>query len=315
VTDTPAVEVTGLSKAYRYGLFAKPSHPVLKDLSFVIPRGEVFGCLGPNGSGKTTLIKILMGLIFPDAGRAFVLGRAISELGWRRQCGYLPEHPYFYDYLTPSEYLEYAGRLLGMPLPSRRDNARRLMQLVKLQAYSNVALRRFSKGMLQRMGIAQSLINDPQVVFLDEPMSGLDLIGRRLVRDIILGLKKAGKTVFLTTHILSDAEVLCDRVGLLRAGKLLREGRLDEILGSAAASLEILATGLDGKSMPAGIVADPVGERWRLEVPEERLEEALKALLDAKGRILSVQPLRQSLEDLFLQEMNVREKGTWNLED
>ncbi len=268
----------------------------------------MFGYLGPNGAGKTTTIKILMGLAFPDAGEGTVLGRPWREAAWRERAGYLPEQPYFYDYLTPREYLDYVGRLFGLSAATRAERARKLIERVGLGAAQDEPVRRFSKGMAQRLGIAQALINEPDLVVLDEPMSGLDPIGRRLVRDVILDLKKEGRTVFFSTHILSDAETLCDRVALLRDGRLLKTGRLDEILSRQEPDeLEVLVSGGTLAGLPAGARAgDRMGERSRVVVPETALVETLDALRRGGSRVLSVHAVRQSLEDYFMQEMGGR---------
>jgi ABC-2 type transport system ATP-binding protein len=301
-----ALRIRGLSKAYLVGHLRRKPRPALKALDLDVERGEVFGFLGPNGSGKTTTLKLLMGLVFPDAGDAEILGYPIGDRRWKYHVGYLPEHPYLYDYLTPREYLDYVGRLLGMSAQSRRQRAADLLEQVGLGHARDLALRRFSKGMVQRAGLAQALMNDPEMVFLDEPMSGLDPVGRRLVRDLILDMKARGKTVFFSTHILSDAETLCDRVAVLRGGVLLEAGRLDDILRIDVAHLEVLASGLSAAAaaaLPHVRARHAVGERWRLEVAEEGLAEAVTAITRDGGRILSVLPIRQSLEEHFMREM------------
>ena len=318
-TTGPALDVRGLAKTYRTGLFRKQTRAALKGLDLRVERGEILGYLGPNGSGKTTTLKILMGLVFPDSGSATVLGSDWRGSGWRHRVGYLPEQPYFYDYLSAREYLDYAGRLFGMAAAARRDRATRLLELVGLRRSASVPLRRFSKGMMQRVGIAQALINDPELVILDEPMSGLDPIGRRLVRDIILGLKGQGKTVLFSTHILSDAEALCDRVALLRGGELLRVGDLAGMLGSDVSHMEILAAGLGREAVerlaPGLRASHALGERWRLEAAEASLLAVVQGVEQAGGRILSVQPVRQSLEDYFIKEMGAHTEAEWELED
>jgi ABC-2 type transport system ATP-binding protein len=285
----------------------------LDGVSLVVQRGEVFGYLGPNGSGKTTTLKILLGLVAADSGRITILDRSHADRSWRYQVGYLPEQPYFYDYLTAAEYLDYAGRLSGMSAGHRRERARLLLERVAMARSADVPLRRYSKGMLQRVGLAQALINDPELVVLDEPMSGLDPLGRRLVRDVILDLKSAGKTVFFSTHILSDAESLCDRVALLKGGRLVKAGRLDEILPIDVSHVEVLVAGLTSEAQSRLVTPlrsmQILGERCRLEVEEPRLGTLLGELNAAKTRILGVQAVRQSLEDYFVQEMSQSDEG------
>ncbi len=275
-------------------------------------RGEVFGYLGPNGAGKTTTLKLLLGLLRADRGSARVLGVSHTERAWRYRTGYLPENPYLYDYLTPQEYLDYAGRLFGMPAAERQERSRQVLQRVGLAESARVPMRRFSKGMLQRAGLAQALLNDPELVFLDEPMSGLDPIGRHMVKEIILDLRSRGRTVFFSTHILSDAESLCDRVALLRDGRLVTIGRLDEILRIDVSHLELLASGVDAgvlDRLPGLKARRALGERWSLEVEEKSLGPVVTAIQQAGGRVLSVQPVRESLEDYFVRQMGAQATG------
>jgi ABC-2 type transport system ATP-binding protein len=309
VTQEPgvALDVRGLTKSYRIGHVVQRRRLALTDLTLTVNRGEVFGYLGPNGSGKTTTLKLLMGLVSPDAGTATVLGRPLADPAWKREAGYLPENPYFYDYLTGSEYLDYAGRLLGLARSVRGDRSKALIERVGLGHAADLPLRRFSKGMVQRLGLAQALLNDPELVFLDEPMSGLDPLGRRLVRDVILELRRGGKTIFFSTHILSDAEALCDRVGVLREGRLASCGRLSDILNVDISHFEVMASGgsWDGSgSRPGGVRRiEFVGERVRLEVAEASLMDALEWIRERGARLLSLQPVRQSLEDFFFKEI------------
>jgi len=309
-----ALRTSRLSKSYRTGHIVQGRRPALQDLDLEVRTGEIFGYVGPNGSGKTTTLKLLVGLLKPDRGEARVLGEPLASRTWRYRTGYLPEHPYLYDYLTPAEYLDYAGRLFGLPAARRRERARELLALVGLERSADLPLRRFSKGMVQRAGLAQALVNDPELVILDEPMSGLDPIGRRLVRDLILGLRKAGKTVFFSTHILSDAETLCDRVGVLRAGRLVKAGALGELLRLDVDHMEVFVSGVapDTPGLRAAR-AERVGDRLRLEVDERDLGRAVTAVEAAGGRVLSVQPVRQTLEDYFVREMGapVGGAGAW----
>jgi ABC-2 type transport system ATP-binding protein len=316
--ENSVLSLSGLSKSYGVGFLARGRRPALVDLDLEVYRGEVFGYLGPNGSGKTTTIKALMGLVFPDKGDGSVLGHALRDPAWRRRTGYLPEHPYFYDYLTPAEYLDYVGRLFSLPAAVRNQRATALLERVGLAPARDVPVRRFSKGMAQRLGLAQALLNDPEFVVLDEPMSGLDPIGRRLVRDVILDLKREGRTVFFSTHILSDAETLCDRVALLRDGRLVKAGRLDEILQRGDSDeLEILASGGTLAGLPSAARAgDRMGERARICVPEPALAATLEALQQGGSRVLSVHAVRQSLEDYFIQEMGKESRaGSWAAQD
>ncbi len=317
----PAViEVSGLSKWYRHGLLQHRRRLALDGLTFRVERGEIFGYLGPNGSGKTTTLKILVGLLRPTSGSALVLGRPYDEPSWRTRAGFLPEQPYFYDYLTAEEYLDYAARLCGVPPARRRARAAELLRLVGLWSARAAPLRRHSKGMLQRLGLAQALVNDPEVLFLDEPMSGLDPVGRRMVRDIIGGLKGAGKTVLFSTHILPDAESLCDRVAVLKGGRLLSVGRLDEILRIDVSHVELLVTGIPAGTAhlwPDGVVAQALGERWRLTAPQDQPLAPLIAGIEAQGgRLLALQPVRRSLEDFFFEEMSDKERvDPWTFQD
>jgi ABC-2 type transport system ATP-binding protein len=306
MTESPsasALSLHGLSKSYPVGHVFQARRPVLHGLSFEVGRGEVFGYLGPNGAGKTTTLKILTGLIARDAGEVKVLGHPLEDRRWRFRAGYLPENPYLYDYLSPREYLDYVGRLFGLPPAERRERARRLLDLVGLERSADLALRRFSKGMIQRAGLAQALMNDPELVLLDEPMSGLDPLGRRLVRNVILDLKKAGKTIFFSTHILPDAETLCDRVAVIRQGRLVDQGRLADILRLDVSHMEVLVSGVEANGLQtSGLeVAGAVGERLRLHVEEKALGALIREVEAGGGRVLSVQPIRQSLEDYFFQ--------------
>lgn len=306
------LELRGLRKSYRIGHIRQKLRPVLKGLDLTVARGEVFGYLGPNGCGKTTTLKILVGLLRADAGEARVLGHPLADRAWRYRVGYLPENPYLYDYLTAREYLEYVGRLFGFSAADRRRRATDLLARVGMSRAADVALRRVSKGMLQRVGLAQALVNDPELVILDEPMSGLDPLGRHLVRRLILELKDAGKTVFFSTHILSDAETLCDRVALLRDGQVMAQGRLSEILAIDVTHMEVLLSGLNGEQVAGlgpSVSARNLGERWRLEAPEASLGDVVRRVQSSGGRVLSVLPIRQSLEEFFVREMAPAQAG------
>ncbi|HET9525987.1 MAG TPA: ABC transporter ATP-binding protein [Pyrinomonadaceae bacterium] len=301
-----AVEITNLTKDYEVGFFRKRKVRALDDLSLSVDAGQIFGFLGANGAGKTTTLKLLMRLIFPTSGSARILGSDIQDVRMHERIGYLPENPYFYDYLTAREFLEYCAELFGYPAAQRKKRAADLLAQVKLDEKRwDTQLRKFSKGMLQRVGLAQSLINDPEIVFLDEPMSGLDPVGRREVRDLIASLREDGKTVFMCSHILSDIEVLCDRVAILKRGRLAQVGHLDELRQRAEGPnrMEILAAGADVAALQhlanADVSATPRGLRIEIASQDE-IENALAALRKAGGTVVSIQPVKQSLEELFM---------------
>jgi ABC-2 type transport system ATP-binding protein len=299
--NTHAIEIMGLTKDYPVGFWHKRTRRSLDNLTLEVEDGEIFGFLGPNGAGKTTTLKLLTGLIFPTAGTARVRGRSIDDVRMHREIGYLPEQPYFYDYLTARELLDYYARFSNYSAAERHERVERFLALVGLASAGNVQLRKFSKGMLQRAGIAQAILHDPPVVFLDEPMSGLDPIGRREVRDIIHDLKRQGRTVFFSTHILSDAEMLCDRVAVLAGGKLQGVGAPGEIVSIEVAGMEILFEMPEGRALPAALSgAVAIGARHRLEVPEGELYCTLDKLRACEARILSISPVRPTLEDYFI---------------
>ena len=299
---TPAIEIDNLTKDYPVGFWRKRLRRSLDHLSLQVEDGEIFGFLGPNGAGKTTTLKLLMGLIYPTEGAARIQGRSIDDVSMHAQIGYLPEQPYFYDYLTARELLDYYARFSRFSRQQREERVSRFLQVVGLTAAADLQLRKFSKGMLQRVGIAQAILHDPKVVFLDEPMSGLDPVGRREVRDIILGLKKQGCTVFFSTHILSDAEMLCDRVAVLVNGKLQGVGAPEAIVSIQVQAMEVFFEMADGRAIPAALAqqAAQMGARYRIEVAESELYAALDRLRAAGARILSVTPVRPTLEDYFL---------------
>jgi ABC-2 type transport system ATP-binding protein len=300
--SAPAIEILALTKDYPVGFWHQRARRSLDNLTLRVEEGEVFGFLGPNGAGKTTTLKLLTGLIFPTSGTARVRGRPIDDVEMHREIGYLPEQPYFYDYLTARELLDYYARFSNYSAAERRERVERFLGRVGLASAGNVQLRKFSKGMLQRAGIAQAILHDPPVVFLDEPMSGLDPIGRREVRDIIMELKEQGRTVFFSTHILSDAEMLCDRVAVLVGGKLQGVGAPSEIVSIEVHGMEILFELRDGRALPPGLAARAtrIGGRNRMEVPEGELYATLEQLRGCDARILSISPVRPTLEDYFI---------------
>lgn len=308
--STPAIEIVGLTKDYPVGFWRKRMRRSLDSLTLKVEEGEIFGFLGPNGAGKTTTLKLLMGLIFPTAGTAHIRGCSIGDIRMHRDIGYLPEQPYFYDYLTARELLDYYARFSNYSAAERRERVERFLDRVGLASAGNVQLRKYSKGMLQRAGIAQAILHDPKVVFLDEPMSGLDPVGRREVRDIIVDLKKQGRTVFFSTHILSDAEMLCDRVGVVSGGKLQGVGAPADIVSIEVSAMEILFETRGDRPLPVELKekAAAIGGRYRVEVAEERLYLVLAQLERCDARVLSVSPVRPTLEDYFLGLVN--RKGT-----
>src|SRR3954463_7966418 len=262
------VEINNLTKDYEVGFWRKRKVRALDGLSLAVEPHQIFGFLGANGAGKTTTLKLLMRLIFPTSGSARILGRDISDVSMHARIGYLPENPYFYDYLTAREFLDYCGRLFTPGNHGREARTEELLTRVNLDRKSwDRQLRKFSKGMLQRVGLAQAIVNDPEIVFLDEPMSGLDPVGRREVRDLIASLRTQGKTVFMCSHILSDIEVLCDNVAILKQGRVAHSGSLDELRAGQKNAIEVIATGTDGATVKqhlgiaAGITTTPSGLR------------------------------------------------------
>ena len=298
---SPAIEIENLSKEYPFGFLHLKKKKSLENLSMQVQSGEVFGFLGPNGAGKSTTIKLLMRLIFPTSGTARILGKSIDDVSMHRDIGYLPEQPYFYDYLTAAELLDYFARFHGLSAPERTDRVQKMLKKVGLDTAKKIQLRKYSKGMLQRVGLAQAILHDPQVVVLDEPMSGLDPLGRREVRDIILDLKRLGRTVLFSTHILSDAEMLCDRVGVIVGGKLRGVGTPGEMVGIQAQAMEILFE-ISTVAQHFALLerATKTGERYRVQVPEANLYRAVDELRAAGARILSVAQIKPTLEEYFM---------------
>lgn len=300
-----AIQILGLEKTYTVGFWRKHKKTGLKCLNLEVERGEVFGFLGPNGAGKTTTLKLLMGLIFPTAGSARILGKDWRDPTVRRRIGFLPEHPYFYDHLTPTELLDYYGTLSGVSAAERRARIPRLLERVGLAQSGAVQLRKFSKGMLQRVGIAQAVLHDPEVVFLDEPMSGLDPLGRREIREFIQSLHEEGKTVFFSTHILSDAEALCDRVSVLHRGELRGIGAVADLVSQSRSRVEIVWQGVSAIAAIEAIGArcHVAGESVQATLDESRLQDALEVLKAQRLRLVSVNPVGGSLEEYFLEKL------------
>jgi ABC-2 type transport system ATP-binding protein len=304
-----AIRIEELTKDYAIGFWRRRSYRALDSLTLDISTGEVFGFLGPNGAGKTTTLKLLMQLIFPTSGRAEILGRPVGDITTRRRIGYLPENPSFYDYLTAEELLGYFGELFGYSGAERRKRVSTLLDRVGIGAERRLQLRKFSKGMLQRVGIAQALLNDPEVVFLDEPMSGLDPLGRRDVRQLILELRDQGRTVFFSSHILSDAEALCRRVAVVARGRLAASGTLADILAFQVHGWELVMSGVSPDMVtrftPAVRRATEISPgRYSLELSLDHPPDRILADLTAAGAsLVSLNPLRDTLEDFFMKRV------------
>jgi ABC-2 type transport system ATP-binding protein len=304
-----ALSTFELTKDYAIGFWRKRPYRALDHLTLDVEQGEVFGFLGPNGAGKTTTLKLLMRLVFPTSGRAEILGRPVGDLAVKRRIGYLPENPYFYDHLTAEELLVYFAGLFGYSAAARRARASRLLDEVGIGAERRLQLRKFSKGMLQRVGIAQALINDPELVVFDEPMSGLDPLGRRDVRALVLSLRDRGCTVFFSSHVLSDAEALCSRVAILAKGRLVASGRLTEMLAFRTRGWEMIVAGAsDDVIAGVGSLARRVVRlgpgRYSLELPLEPPPEYLLNQMTAGGaQLVSLNPIRDTLEDFFVEQV------------
>jgi ABC-2 type transport system ATP-binding protein len=300
-----AIEILGLEKTYALGFWRKKLKRALKPLHLRVENGEIFGFLGPNGAGKTTTLKMLMGLVFPTAGTARILDMEFNDPRVKAQIGFLPEQPYFYDYLTARELLDYYGQLSGVDARERPRKVSEMLDRVGLRDVAGVQLRKFSKGMLQRVGIAQAILHDPRVVFLDEPMSGLDPMGRREVRDLMEQLKAQGKTVFFSTHILSDAEALCDRVAIINLGELRGVGAVPDLTASVRGKVELVwhGTGVPSSLKALGADCHVTGNIVRAILPEEKQDAALEGLKREHLRLISLTPVRTSLEDYFVAQL------------
>ncbi len=305
-----AIETEGLSKDYLVGFWRPRPYRALDALTLQVEPGEVFGFLGPNGAGKSTTLKLLMQLIYPSSGGAKILGRPVGDLEVRRRIGFLAENPYYYDYLTAEEVLAYFARLFGYSGADVRTRVARVLDEVGMAGQRRMRLRQLSKGLLQRVGLAQALINDPEVVFLDEPMSGLDPLGRRQVRDLILKLRERGCTVFFSSHILSDAETLCSRVGIMAQGRMVASGRISDLVAFELKGWELVVADLSDDAARAlaggrARTVTPIAHgRFTLELPPNSEPERLIGELRAAGATLvSLNPLRETLEDFFVQQV------------
>ena len=304
------IKTENLTKVFKVGLTGRRV-TALNDLHLEVRRGEIFGFLGPNGAGKTTTIKMLMGLIYPTKGKAWIMDRELGDVEVKSRIGFLPEQPYFYDYLTSNEFLEFYGQLFGLERKELRTRIKSLLALVGLEKAADIQLRKFSKGMLQRIGIAQALINHPELIVLDEPMSGLDPIGRKDIRDIILRLKEEGKTIFFSTHIIPDVEMICDRVGILMNGELVNVGRLNDIIDAKIKYIEIITSGIEREALfHLPDIEVSVYDAWNhvsIRVRDEnKLDRVLEIIKDGRGKIISVIPQRETLEEHFIKKIGER---------
>jgi ABC-2 type transport system ATP-binding protein len=313
-----AISTDGLTKHYRVGFWRPRPYLALDNLNLQVEQGEVFGFLGPNGAGKTTTLKLLLQLTFPTAGRAEILGRPVGDLEVRRKIGYLPEQPYFYDYLTAEELLDYYAGLFGLGAAERRRRTAALLDEVGIGAERRLQLRKFSKGMLQRVGVAQALVNDPQVLFFDEPMSGLDPLGRREIRQLILRLRDRGCTVFFSSHVLADAEALCSRVAIMAKGRLVTTGALSELHHFEVRGWELVMGGVNDLLLDRIRARSDVAQVTRLGADRVAVELPITAQADRVvselvaygGQLVSLNPLRESLEEFFVREVTTAPDGS-----
>jgi len=301
------IQTVDLAKTFRLG-FRRKKVEALRGVTFKVNEGEIFGFLGPNGAGKTTTIKVIVGLLRPTTGRALLMGQPAGEIEARRHVGYLPESPYFYDHLLPEEFMDLCGRLRGLGRSTRAKRGKELLELVGLGKALDRPLRKFSKGMLQRIGLAQSLVGDPDVLILDEPMTGLDPVGRMEVRDLILDLRRQGKTVFFSSHILTDVETLCDRVAIVNKGRVVDEGSLEELLEPSGLLVDIELEGASNE-LEAALTEQELefdrSEDQHLKVTvtgQQSVDDVLRLALDHDARVHAVIPRRESLETLFVRK-------------
>jgi ABC-2 type transport system ATP-binding protein len=304
----PAIRLEGVAKAFRQGFWMRPVEAV-KRVSLEVPAGSLFGYLGHNGAGKTTTIRMLLGLVAPSRGRVAVWGGAPGDPRVRRRVGYLPEQPNFYLDLTAREFLGFHADLCGLAGDARRHRIGELLERVGLTGVEGVRLGRFSKGMLQRIGLAQALVGDPDLLVLDEPMSGLDPVGRKEVRDLMVDLGRRGKTVFFSTHVLSDAEAVCDQVAILVRGEVRSVGALADLLKPRVTEVEITAAGLPPDFRAGGVDAPVADGALRVRVPESARDDLVRAVLAAGGRVTAVTPYRETLENLFMHELSAVERA------
>jgi len=299
---TDAIRIENLKKSFRLGFIPKMKE-ILKGISLSVKEGEIFGYLGPNGAGKTTTIKCVLGLIYPDAGTIEIFGQPHGTARARQALGFLPENPYFYDYLTAREFLTFYGDLFGLGRKETGERTGRLLKLVGLERAAGLQLRKFSRGMLQRIGLAQALINDPKLVILDEPLGGLDPLGRKEIRDIIVRFKQEGKTVFFTSHILQDIEMICDHVAIIVGGRVVKQGALQDLVSEKVLFTEMTVSGLPPEAFRGlGESVSAQGGRVLLKILEEnRVDDILALVRERKGKVISLSPRTETLEDIFVE--------------
>jgi ABC-2 type transport system ATP-binding protein len=298
------LEITNLKKSFRSNFLIKKYH-ILKGINLCVEHGEIYGFLGPNGAGKTTTIKCILGLLFPDEGEIVINGQPANSIAARGQIGFLPENPYFYDYLSASELLYFSASLFAIPAAIARERIDLLIKQVGLAGHEHLKLRKFSKGMIQRLGMAQALIQDPVCLILDEPFSGLDPIGRKEFRDLILALKSQGKTIFFSSHILQDMEMMVDKVGIIINGRISRQGRLSEMIGSSTQCHEIVCARISEKLL-AQINPNFVSRDNQFIITLENeadINLVVESIIHNNGLVIAVNPVKKTLEDIFLNEL------------
>ena len=312
--DAPLpIEIRDLSKTYRLGFFMNRQVRALQSLDLTLQPGQVYGLLGPNGAGKSTTIKILLNLVQPSSGEARLFGLPPNDRAARRRVGYVPENPAPYEYLTGREFVTLAGRLTGMGGKELEDRVSEVLGMVQMTSAANLQIRRYSKGMVQRVALAQALVSKPDLLILDEPTSGLDPVGRRQIRDLILEERQRGTTVLFCTHIIPDVEALCDRVAVLVGGRRVREGSVAELVSAQATHMELTVEGMSLEQLEAlGFVLEQtrtLENRLLVRVREAEAQPLLKQVLDKGGRVTQLQPARFSLEDLFLRALEEARQG------
>ncbi len=300
-----ALEINDLHKSFASNFLIKQYH-ILKGIDITVEQGEIYGFLGPNGAGKTTTMKCVLGLITPDAGEISIFGQPAGNAESRRNVGFLPEQPYFYDYLTAEELLMFTGMLFSMPRTETREKTGKLIKLVGLADKKDIKLKKYSKGLIQRVGLAQALVHEPDFLILDEPFSGLDPIGRKELRDIILSLKESGKTIFFSSHILQDMEMMVDRVGIILNGRIKKQGKLSDLISHSVRYYEIVFTGIDEKALTDdGVKYVRRDKDYIIQLQSnEEVNQTVEWVTRSRGNILAVTPIKMTLEDIFLEEIH-----------